>query len=94
MHVLGAAGSPAHAGSRNRNLNFLSGRLVGPMASPLPAGAGEQAGRPAPGHPFPGLLCVWGLGVPGSWDEMTLRNPKQSAWKIPGSLIYSQNMFV
>lgn len=51
----------------------------------------------ASASPGPSLPGLWGLGVPGSnlssWSEMTPRNPRQAAWKIPASLIYSQNMF-
>lgn len=60
MHIPGTASSAACAGSRDRNLNFLGNRLMGPTASLLPAGAGQQMGRPTPGHPFPGLFCALG----------------------------------
>lgn len=92
--MLGAAGSPARTGGRNRNLNFLGSRSMGPTALPLPTGAGQQAGRPPLWAIFSqGCFVLWGLGVPSSRVEMTPRNPRQSAWKIPGSFIYSQNMF-
>lgn len=54
----GAASSPSYTGGRNRN--FLRGRLMGPTASPLPSGAGQQVGTPPRGHPFPRLLCALG----------------------------------
>lgn len=50
-------------------------------------------GRTPLGHPFPGLLCALGSQCGQQLGEMTSRNPRQLAWKIPGSLIYSQNMF-
>lgn len=60
MHGLRMASSPACVGGRTRNLDFLGGRSMGPPASPLPAGAGQKAGRPPVGHAYPGLLCALG----------------------------------
>lgn len=93
MCVLGVASSSARAGGRNRNFNFFNSSSMRPTASPLPTGAGQQWGEPLWDTLSQGCFVLWDLSVAGSWGEMTSRNPRQLAWKIPGSLIYSQNMF-
>lgn len=79
----GAASSPAHSSSRNRNAVFLG--VKAPLAASGPA-------------LFQGCFALWGLCVPrsppSSRGETAPGNYRQSAWKIPGSLICSQNMFV
>lgn len=54
-----------------------------------PLGQASKWGDPLWATLSQGCFVLWGLGVLSSRGEMTPRNPRQSAWKIPGSLIFT-----
>lgn len=58
-----------------------------------PLGCIRKQRDPFQGTLSQGCFVLWGPSVPSNWGEISPGNPRQPAWEIPGSLIYSRNTF-